>query len=326
MLPNLEKKLRTHILIEFINTSVSGDAMQFLTEDKNTIMEKHGIIPNVNLYYGCLFNELKNMSPNKNGDYIINSNIFYDIDKCPFSTVYIKIHHEHINSTQIFASGGYSPTQSNTLNEDGKIPLKMIFNIKCDIKYLLNGIKSIFIHELTHAYEDYCRIKNNRQSLSNKIVNSNYKNLKGNWNFNSIEGYIDSICYMFSSMEANAYVQSFMGEMELNIRHCKTSNDVYQLAKNTFIWTQLKRCECGIYKLLETPKLGKEAENEILMYWANATGERFKTFNQLKRIIKGKYLKRCNHMINQISKICYDMYIENGEKNTIPSNMTFNIN
>lgn len=48
MLPNLEKKLRTHILIEFINTSVSGDAMQFLTEDKNTIMEKHGIIPNVN--------------------------------------------------------------------------------------------------------------------------------------------------------------------------------------------------------------------------------------------------------------------------------------
>lgn len=312
-----------HILLEFSKTRISGDAIKFLTEGKNILFEKHGIIPNIESYWKVFCDEISEKTPNKNGDYIINDNIFYDIENNPFGGVYIKVHHEEIEGTTVFVNGQYSPSVKNEL-DDGRIFLKMVFTIKCNKRFMLKGLKSLFMHELTHAYEDYFRLKNKRNGLSFITNNSNYKNLnKDITNEGSLESMIDNICYFLSPSESKAYVATLKGEMELGIKNCENSNDVFNLLKNTFTWDKLKTIESVINLLLNINE--PHQQMKILTTWYAVTNENFKTYSSLKRILKGKYLKRCNHMMNQISKLVYDMYMENGIKNTIPSSLSFDI-
>ncbi len=312
-----------HILLEFSKTRVSGDAINFLTEGKQILFEKHGIIPSIETYWKVFCNEISKKSPNKNGDYIINDNIFYDIENNPFGGVYIKVHHEEIEGTKVFVNGQYSPSVKNEL-DDGKIFLKMVFTIKCEKRFILNGLKSLFMHELTHAYEDYFRLKNNRNGLTFITNKSNYKNLsKYLTEEDNLESMIDNVCYFLSPSESKAYVATLKGEMELGIKKCENSNDVFNLLKSTFTWNKLKKIESIIKLLLNIDEPYQQMK--VLTTWYFVTNENFKTYSSLKRILKGKYLKRCNHMMNQISKLVYDMYMENGLKNTIPSSLSFDM-
>ena len=180
------------------------------------------------------------------------------------------------------------------------------------------------MHELTHAYEDYFRLKNKRNGLSFITKNSNYKNLnKDITNEVSLESMIDNICYFLSPSESKAYVATLKGEMELGIKNCENSNDVFNLLKSTFTWDKLKTIESVINLLLNINDPYQQMK--ILTTWYAVTNENFKTYSSLKRVLKGKYLKRCNHMMNQISKLVYDMYMENGIKNTIPSSLSFGV-
>lgn len=307
---NIEDKIYKHILLEFSKSSSLSDFL--ITEDKFVILEKHGIIPHINEYWDILRYTLYNMKPDENNNYIITHNIFSEIENCPFSGVFIKIHVNHVKNGKTIINGGYIPYPLK-INDNGKIFFAININITTS-GFFETEIGPLFKHELTHAYEDYCRLKNNRDGLSNHIMKTNYFNIDRTLKDvdNTYKTMISNICYLFSNTESNAYVATLKGEIDSYIESCHNTNDVFNLLKSTYTWKKIVETENYINKLIN---INDNLEQYIILKeWQETTGENIKSFNALKRILKNKYMKRCNHMINQISKLLFDIYMENGVK------------
>lgn len=320
---NLDNEIKKHILIEFSKSLTNGDAFDFLREGRGIIFEKHGILPEIDEYWSTLFHVLCRVTPNKNNDYIITDNIFYDIEGCPFYGVYIKIHHTPINEMVANVKGGYN--SSGNISEDGKIFLKMVFDVECPNGFVKKSLKAMFYHEITHAFEDYLRRKNKRDGLFIANSKTNYNDLEQSFSRKGyLENIINSICYMFNKIESNAYVSTARGEMEDKFVNVNNSKEAFDILKETFVWGKIKELEKKIELFLTFNGDGM-FEKIILETWEKVTNEKFKSYGALKRILKGRYLKNCRHMMNQLSKLVYDLYLEYGEKNTIPSHMKFDL-
>ncbi len=320
---NLKEKLHRHLFLEFSYTLVSGDGFDIMNEGRYSLLEKHGILPNIEVYWNVLKEELYYMNPNKNNDYIINTNIFYDIEGNIFSGVYIKIHHNENNSDTVSVTGGYTPSTLNTLDDDGKLFLKMSFVIDCKKDNIIKGLKSLFMHEFTHAYEDYIRLKNKRKGIISVTNKDNYRNVIKDYQEGSVEEKIANICYFLNSIESKAYIPTLKGEIDLKIDKCSTSQEIYELICDTYTWKEINKCINDLNWLISINDF--KEQNFILTKWYEVTNEKYSTYNALRRILKGVYFKRSKHMINQICKIAFDMFLEKGEKNTIPSKLNFKI-
>ena len=309
----IAKKLKSHLFLEFKKTLISNDSLNFLKENKQILLEKHGIIPNLDAYWKALYDELETMKPNKNGDFIINSNIFYDIENCPFYGVYIKIHLNESNDKPN-SNGYYYPSTLNTLkNSDDKIFLKIYIEVEGTNFNFLAPLRRTFSHELTHAYEDYMRIKNNAHNLNHIISNTNYRKVNSiNTYLLDVRNVITSVIYFFSEMEANALIPSIRGEILPYIKKCSNMNDVFNILKKNTRYSYIKRVEKKLIGLIEG------ADENTLKIWNEITEDNIQSVNGLKRILKYRYLKIANHITTQLSKMLYDLYMDYGKKNMIP--------
>ena len=305
-----------HILLEFSRTLCSADSISLLNEGKSILLEKHGIIPKLDEYCHALFSAINEMTPNKNGDYIINSNIFYDIEGCPFYGVLIKIHWENTNGK--LSNGMYVPSTLKKLDSnDGKLFLKMVFDIRCNKYSFRDTLEQLFVHELTHAYEDYMRLSKNKNGVNHIINNTNYGRLTNVFNdLSDLRNICSSIAYYLSKVESNAYVTTIVAQMKPHIKDCSDSKDVMNVLKRTQVYATIKKIEEELHLLLNAHDDEKDI---ILKFWNEATKDNFRSYNQLRRVLKNKYLKNVYHLMTQVSKSVYDLWNEYGSKNTIPN-------
>jgi hypothetical protein len=303
---DINKKLRTHIILEFCKKTILNEK-KILNENKILVLEKHGIMSNLEHYWLIFQKALKNTKPNKNGDFVINSNIFYDIPNNPFYGVYIKVHFIP-SEIDRYWKGAYHPTEQK--NEEGKIFLKMTFEVSCRFEDITKKIKSIFIHEITHAYEDYMRMSQGKPGMRSFIDNTNYHNLQGffnNYGTDVIKSDIDQICYLLSSFEANAYVPTLITDVENQLYTAKNTKEIYDIIRNTFIWQKIKECVETINNYIDKD-FPPHLQEKILKAWEEVTGEKYDNYNTLRKILKYKYLKKANKMVNQICKAAFDVY------------------
>lgn len=311
---DLNERLLTHLFIECSLIHTTGDEMSFINEGRNVILEKHGVIPELERYWKIFINNILHVKPNDNNDYIINNDIFNEISGNIFTNVFIKIHHNITNSNKIECKGRYIPSFNDELIND-KLPLKIELTFTAYSIHMISCIKSIFMHELTHAYENYMRIKKSGKNIFHHLNKTNYKKIRGEFmkNNGSFTPIINNICYLFSPTESKAYISTIKEELENMIDdNCTCTNDVMNIIKKTFTWNKIHESENALYYLLNINDT--ITQYIILNEWSETTGENIKTYNALKRILKNRYLKNCNHMLSQISKIAFDIYCEKGQQ------------
>lgn len=137
--------LYKHLFLEFyfhLNTKMSK---LFLNE--NLLLEKHGLIPNIDEYINIAnnyFREILNKNDNSQ-TIILDNNIFSNIDNCIFKKVLIIIEFKNVlndsKGNAITYFDDYNCFKTKMWISGNNISFSTVF-------------KSLFAHELMHYYEN----------------------------------------------------------------------------------------------------------------------------------------------------------------------------
>ena len=309
----LKETLYKHLILEFSSHPNTNEGWMFMCKDRNILLEKHGILPNIDEYIRIATNYfIKNINQYQNEQQIIlTKNIFSNIKNCFFKDVDITFNYIKTNNhASINATTGF---KNNTL--------VMKFNANGVLYGLENTFKSIFAHELTHVYENYMRKKNNSIDIVTALRNDGYF-LNNKWGDNVNDGYdrISKIKYFLSKSEMNAYIASTREEILNNISDStETVNDFIDIVENkSYTYNMFQKIGHMINKIIN--ETNEQIKKETLNRWNNISKTQIDTYAVLCRIIRNKYKKRWETYITKISKLIYDIYEEKCCKMIFPSN------
>lgn len=203
-------------------------------------------------------------------------------------------------------------TVSGMLPEDSKIR-----NNKYDPLMLSIGresghsFKSIIMHELMHAYQDYNHYMNGTRGLDKQATDSGYyKNPVENaitFNDNN-KRKISFILYHLTDFERNAYISQIRGELESCEETFDNVREVYDYIKSTITYRNYQT----IFKW------GKEIMNEddvqvqniIMNYVKELSNLKFNTYNQFAKWLNNKinsYQKKFNQIVPKMAADYFNM-------------------
>ena len=150
----LKKILENHLFLEFSMHGNTHEGIQNLFEGYDLLLEKYGIIPNINTYARRALNYFKSQIKGiKNVKTVrLTDNIFSDIDNCFFKNVNVVLTYTYSEDKK------GSDASTNLFSID---TLTMDIYVTSNHENFDSEFLSIFAHELTHIYENYQRIKNN---------------------------------------------------------------------------------------------------------------------------------------------------------------------
>lgn len=158
----------------------------------------------------------------------------------------------------------YNPIKNNYDINTDKLEKCVIFMDFPKSELYSNEVQKQLAHELTHAYEDYNRIKRKKKSLFDILSSGVYINaIKLLHSKEVIKQFIGNLLYWLNSQEQNAYiaelsilVKSKISELELNKSNKEVANQLFNILKKSKIYKTYY--ELGlIIELLEDGKLDK---------------------------------------------------------------------
>ena len=277
-----------------------------LNEKKNILLEKHGMIPNVEQYINVFINFLKKHKDSY-GKFILKQNNFNKIENCFFSNVDIVV-----NKQEKGGNGGYLVGNNFGLNEDDKInTLRMNFTLSGkDWNGFVNRARNLFAHELTHAYEIYMRLKKGQRPYTADDYISSYitaNDLKDSSNSTSLEKKIGYIVYYLFDFETNAYAASLYTSLLYGAPKWATPQDGLKQIEENVTFNNYKIIYNWIEEIANTNN-----KNDVEEIWLQITKKRL-SYNKIIKKMTSLYYKRWNQLRKVIAKVCLDAF-ENSRK------------
>jgi len=166
------------------------------------------------------------------------------------------------------------------------------------------NLKSMIMHELTHAYEDWNRRKNGVDSLYAIADKNGYdKNPIGLNNiYDEDIRKLSWILYHYNDFERNAYFAQINGEMsKCNIRFERISDAYNWLKQNSIAYRNYRIIFDWVSELISIRDVNRQ--NNILKRCKELSNFQFKTYNQLCKWLQLKtnnYQRSFNRIIPKI--------------------------
>ena len=312
----LKKILENHLFLEFSMHGNTHEGIQNLFEGYDLLLEKYGIIPNINTYARRALNYFKSQIKGiKNVKTVrLTDNIFSDIDNCFFKNVNVVLTYTYSEDKK------GSDASTNLFSID---TLTMDIYVTSNHENFDSEFLSIFAHELTHIYENYQRIKNNDKNsgLFNALTNDGYfKNKK--WyerSANINDDKVKYIRYYLTKPEINAYINNIKQEVDYFFENnfCSSIRELLKVIENT---TTFKNVEIAFNLVLTIiNETNPEVQNNTVEMWNKYTNKPIKNFIQLRKVLYYTYIKRYRRFITKLCKMAYDVYDEYHKNSTFPS-------
>lgn len=310
----IEELFKKHLFIEYSKSIFTKDGRLLFHENIEKLFEERGIIPNLNIFSQTFIEYvLGKINLDKEEDKLfINKNIFSNIQNCFFENVQISI--EYKKSSINDGDGRYK--HGNILNEldDDKLKFLIIdISISSDKYHFRELLEKIFAHEITHAFDNFQRLKNKQMSLFDTNKKDGYENNK-EWfssNYNDrlmpIEAF-RRVIYFLNKSEMNAYASTLKSEMKKNIESYNNVDNVSKLLKNCSIYEHynaIKEYLAYFINLRDT-----KIKQEILNEYNRIFEKDIKNYSKLKQILRLRFERRVEKMLNKFSKISFDTYHE----------------
>lgn len=289
----------------------------FLTENKQTLCEEHGIMPHMDEYIDTFLDYMHNIAfEEKPKSFILSDNIFRNIENCFFQDVWFTI---ELCKTENSNVNAYIKTERQPEFEDGKLEcISGKFHIYCPEERFDSALATMLAHELTHAYENYLRIKSNAPSLYDVLKHSNYSNntdRRGSTVYD--RKMISHIVYYTTKFEVNAYAASIYGTLKAHANEMQDAQDTLDIIKfysNAYqAFVTLGKYIQGLNDNFNNGQLNTQIVEDA---WLSAMGEKRNCKSIIKKVT-ALYNKTWRKIKKVTSKICYDVYEKYGPLYTV---------
>lgn len=284
----------------------------FLTENKHTLCEEHGIMPHMDEYIDIFLDYMHGFSFSEEPQTIVlKNNIFSDIENCFFNDILLAI---ELCKTEKSNVHGYMYLNHNAEIEDNKFSLvRGRFHIYCTEDRLDSSLATILAHELTHLYENYKRITSHTASLYDVITNTNYSNNTDRYGSTKYDRkLISHIVYYTTKFEVNAYTASIYGTLKSHADELIDAHDALDIIKfYSPVYQNFTLFGTYIQDLNKKYIDGELDDRVIEDAWYSSTGERKKCGYIIKKLAS-LYNKSWRKLKKVISKMCYDVYEKYG--------------
>lgn len=187
-------------------------------------------------------------------------------------------------------------------------------------KFHLNTIGSLIMHELLHAYEDYCRLSNGRPSIFDELSNKYIASRENINNSDKIIRNLATLGYFLNDKERRAYIStmssdilSIIDKIKPSYRDLKTDKVLKEL-KNTGVWKIyfdfgkfiLYLDKIDDKKLEECYSIANTTRKEIKDYWneifKNKPKEKGTPPDKIKLKNANEIRKECKNVWNKFKK------------------------
>ncbi len=247
----------------------------------------------------------------KNGyvDYVFYEDIF------PFQGFFdfcrISIH--ATRGEEYYVEGGYDALNS-TFDKNGKFRMEIIINITCSNIYdIFRTARVVVAHEVLHAYEDYNRRLNGKQSLEAFYDNGYYGAAEEVYSENNEpEKTLAYVIEFLSDVERNAYISQTMSELEdIKMCHAPKPDAFLTVLKQTESFNALMNVRRIVsdYVAMTKMKGRKEDKERIERYFSNIyKGGRkiHRSFPSIVNLLVKKYNAFYRQYITNVGKMYYD--------------------
>ena len=310
------------------------------TFNRVQLTEYHGHLNSIKDYINCVKGflqrnigyEPKNKSYDlvmTEDDFSVKGGTFFDACKITFSITF--------NKGERFSDGEGAIQQRRDSNGSPYTYMEIhVFANEDYYSHLQYDVSTTVAHEITHAYEDYMRLSNRAQSLSQKSRNSNYKfaldlatfgngiNTKNNFETelsDEIER-LGGFLYITYKPEVNAFISEVYTEMMEDDTPIQTLPDAVKVLEKTTAWQNFqnkenyvahletvmdKRIQDALVKAFNA-KFSKVRNGVVVK--GNKYARTYKEFVNHIRNIWRKYSKIYS---KKLGKICYDVFSEKND-------------
>lgn len=303
---NRETEISNSIKIEFqYGKKRNIDSLKPLTEIRGTV---NYVDLYTKMFTQYIWEKLKNGFL-KNKEIYLKENIFNSIPNCFFEDVDIKI--SVVEGLENNGQGGIDIV--GPLSETGKLRKlkgKFIFYF-CDFD-ISNVFSTIFGHELLHAYEDWNRLKKNKETIKQKIKRDNYSNVINYINNpNKLLKELSQVLYFLTDFEQRAYLQSLDSMLKSEIETIVDSNTAYNVLLQNSVYK--KYVDIGdIIKNISSIK-DINTQKLVVNLYNTCTKENEVSFNKIRMMLIKKWRKCWKKFRKTSSKILYDIYYDNND-------------
>jgi hypothetical protein len=318
----LENDLKKSLFIEYYYGRKIVPSY-FLTENKHTLCEEHGIMPHMDDYIDVFLDYMHKFEFSEEPKTIrLKENIFSNIENCFFNNILLSI---DLCKTEKNNVHGYMNLSRNTEIEDGKISwITGHFHIYCNEDKLDSSLATMIAHELTHMYENYKRVTSNSPSLYDVVTNSNYSNNTDRYGKGEYDRKLISyIVYYTTKFEVNAYAASIYGTLKAHADELVNAHDAVDVIKYYSPVYQNYAILGDYIQRLNMRWLDEEETKLIEDAWFSAMGEKRKCSYIIKKLTS-LYSKNWRKLRKVIAKISYDVYEKFGPSYTIDDDNLIN--
>lgn len=348
----MEKEFLKHLYIEFrYGNYPNGDKQLFESSWKNKLWEEHGVMNNMDSYIDSILNaintQIKNWSGTEEQSFVVS----ITRQDFPFETFFDEIElNVYItlvpNSNNCRYGGSYLSGKSGWVKNKYVVLIPKI-SASGGLQPILSRLRVTIAHELTHAYEDYCRRRLTRQkdgtfkqsgddiwTATRKIggfIATDMAN--GKYDFLKFSKDIGDFIYFTNKSEINAYVAQTKEELIPLMRTVNNSQDAFNAIKNTSVYADIEKSKEILNALIEIDttdtNIYDEIKNSVILAF-NKTREKdivekmrgfgkvttANNFHQVVKILAKKFNKLESQYIKQVSKMAFDLYKKYGDPGT----------
>lgn len=311
----LGKQILKDIFLEFsLNENNEFERIKLL-ETKGKLLEERCLIPNFKEYIDIFWKYLIGGFERNMLYFTTQVNIFKNLTNVFFENLILHIEYHPFDE---YYSAYYSPEYAKYNAETDKIKLLYIsIKIGCKKDEIKSNFTRAFAHELTHAYEDFQRQKNNRESFTEINKKSNHINLKP-FSENQIESFVSNICYNLNKYEENAYLAGLYGELIGMKTWGDDSKTAYEHLRKTDKYQTLLYLKKNIEYLKINGFQNKELEDIFIKTYNRINDSNLQSSKRIIRLLDYKFEKLWRDFRNKASKILYDVMLEKRKTTTIP--------
>lgn len=284
---------------------------------KIDLQEEYGHLPMLHKYAEAFANALPKKYTSGQ-EFTIDNSAFQSIPERFFNNINIRVCVTRSDNpfTVDNSISYYSSNVDTKIDENGKLDnveifLKAIIHNSNDI--VINLVRK-FEHELTHAYENYNRLSQNKASLIDAGLQNGEDIRQKNNPSAPIEKMLCDFLYIMSSYEVNANIGSISSELKGHEEELKNNEKIDQVIKSTGAYQQYMAAYDFIkllYYIKYNPdtfvqETGKDFKRlfSMIEFYSNF---KFHTLNQVIRWAEKLWNKWERKFENRIGKVIGDI-------------------
>lgn len=240
--------------------------------------------------------------------------VFYD-DIFPFRRFFdfCRIFIQATKGKESYVEGGYDAANSG-FDKNGKFRMEIIINVTCPHAYEIFRVARVVVaHEVLHAYEDYNRRLNGKQSLEAFYDNGYYGAAEEVYSENNEpEKTLAYVIEFLSDVERNAYISQTISELEdIKMCHAPKPEAFFNTLKQTESFKALMNIRAIVsdYVAMVKGKGREEDKERIERYFNNIyKGGRkiHRSFSSIVNFLVKKYNAFYRQYITNVGKMYYD--------------------